>query len=94
MKIRDEIFNHPDWWQTKFPITDFNETHEEFKNRVAYLNYIEPNTKAMQDAYYEEAKLDYETIDEYHYEDDTFFSQLIWELTKKHKMVIISTKKI
>lgn len=73
MKIRNEIFNHSDWWQTKFPIVDLNETPEEFKNRVAYLKYIEPNTKAMQDAYYEKDKLDYETIDEYRARRRQFF---------------------
>ncbi len=65
MKVREEIFNHPDWWQTNFPITDLNETIEEFEIRVAYLRYIEPNPSAIEQGYYEREKLEYETIDEY-----------------------------
>ena len=65
MKIREEIFNHRNWWQTKFAISDLNETKDEFMARVAYLNYIEPNQRAMHENYYENEQLDYETIDEY-----------------------------
>lgn len=66
MKIRDEIFEHPDWWNTNFPIDELNETEEEFNLRVAYLNHIEPNSYAMSSGdFYAQYQLDYETLDEY-----------------------------
>lgn len=65
MKMREEIFDHPDWWQTNFPISDLNETNEEFNTRIAYLRYIEPNPKAVDEGFFETTKFEYETIDEY-----------------------------
>lgn len=65
MKIREEIFEHPNWWQTNSPIRDLNETSEEFRARVAYLRYIEPNPRAVEEGFFEETQFDYETLDEY-----------------------------
>ena len=65
MKIREELFDHPDWWK-KRKLVDLNETNEEFQLRLNYLNYIEPNPSALKEkGIGDEEKLDYETIDEY-----------------------------
>lgn len=81
--IREEIFEHPDWWQTKFPISDLNETAEEFNNRVAYLNYIEPNPIAISEDYYSESQLDYENIDEYRARRRDFFLSIDMDVDEK-----------
>ena len=65
MKIREELFDHHDWWQAKFPIKDLDETPEEFEARVAYLKCIEPNPRAVEEGFFESKKFDYETIDEF-----------------------------
>lgn len=65
MKIREELFDHPDWWQTRWPIEDLNETEEEFNARVKYLNSIEPNPSITAGDYFSETKLDFESIDEF-----------------------------
>jgi hypothetical protein len=65
MKIRKELFEHPDWWKLR-RIFDLNETLEELHIRVNYLRSIEPNSKAMEETSIgDEIKLDYETIDEF-----------------------------
>jgi hypothetical protein len=65
MKIREELFSHPDWWKTR-QLIDLNETKEEFQHRLEYLRYIEPNPSAVKETGIgDEEQLDYETIDEY-----------------------------
>lgn len=83
MGIREEILDHPDWWQTRFPIKDLNETIEEFKNRVAYLNYIEPNSKAFIENYFDEDQLDYENIDEYRARRRHYFLSIDMDVDEK-----------
>lgn len=66
MKIREELFDHPDWWKTSHPIKNLNETIEEFGLRRNYLRSIEPNSKALEETSFgDEIKLDYETVDEF-----------------------------
>lgn len=65
MKLREELFSHPDWWKSII-LYDLNETMEEFHSRLDYLRSIEPNPKAVAETTIgEDEKLDYETIDEY-----------------------------
>ena len=65
MKIREELFNHPDWWKSK-KLMDLNETSEEFQARMEYLRSIDPNPKAIAETTIgDEEKLDFESIDEY-----------------------------
>ena len=65
MEIREELFDHPDWWKSH-QIFDLNETAEEFHIRLNYLRSIEPNPKALEEtAMGDEIRMDYETIDEF-----------------------------
>ena len=65
MEIREELFDHPDWWKSH-QIFDLNETVEEFHIRLKYLRSIEPNPKALEEtAIGDEIRMDYETIDEF-----------------------------
>lgn len=66
MKIREELFDHPDWWKTNYRINDLNETNEEFHNRIDYLRTIEPNPIAISETTIgDEEKLSYESVDEF-----------------------------
>ncbi len=40
MKIREELFDHPDWWKSQ-KLRDLNETNDEFQARLDYLHSIE-----------------------------------------------------
>lgn len=65
MKIREEIFNHPDWWKSQ-KLRDLSETNDEFHARFDYLQSIEPNPKAVAETTIgDDEKLDFESIDEY-----------------------------
>lgn len=65
MKIREELFDHPDWWKSII-LSDLNETIEEFHNRLEYLRSIEPNPIAVSETTIgDDEKLDYESLDEY-----------------------------
>lgn len=65
MKIREELFDHPDWWKSQ-KLTDLNETNDEFHERIDYLHSIVPNPKAIAETTIgDDEKLDYESIDEY-----------------------------
>jgi hypothetical protein len=65
MKIREELFDHPDWWQTRWPIEDLNETQDEFSARVDYLTSIEPNPLVTAGNYFSDSQLEFESIDEF-----------------------------
>lgn len=83
MKIREELFEHPDWQKTNIAISDLNETDKEFKNRVAYLNYIEPNPNAIKENFYEREKFDYETTDEYRARRRAFYLSIDMDVDEK-----------
>lgn len=85
MKIREELFDHPDWWQTKFAITDLNETNEEFEFRVKYLILIETNLQAVEEGFFEEEQFDYETIDEYRARIRQFNLSIDLGVNEKHQ---------
>lgn len=65
MKIREELFEHPDWWKSQ-KLKDLNETNDEFIARMEYLQSIEPNSKAIEETTIgDDIRMDYETIDEF-----------------------------
>lgn len=85
MNIREELFDHPDWWQTKWPIEDLNETDEEFFARVKYLRSIEPNSSITNNEYYVEQQLDFESIDEYRARRREFFLSIDMDVDEKNQ---------
>lgn len=85
MKIREELFDLPDWWQTKFAITDLNESKEEFENRIKYLKSIEPNPQAVEEGFFEEEQFDHETIDEYRARIRQFNLSIDLGINEKHQ---------
>ena len=65
MNIREELFDHHNWWKSEL-LTDLNETLEEFRARMDYLYSITPNPKAIAETTIGDTeKLEYESIDEY-----------------------------
>ena len=38
MSIKIEVLQHENWWEINNPITDANETYEEFEKRQIYIN--------------------------------------------------------
>lgn len=86
MKIREEIFEHPDWWKTNFPIYELNETEEEFQLRIDYLNYIEPNENTIKKGgFYSESQLEDETIDEYRARIIMFYKSIDMGVNEKYQ---------